>query len=223
MTRPAPTLAVHDLACARGDRLLFRDMNFIVQTGELLLVQGGNGQGKTSLLRLLTGLARPEEGDVLWRGETIHRQAEAYHAEMVYLGHANGVKDDLDPVENLRFADGLQGRRFDEPRAIATLNQLGLDRCLDLPCRVLSFGQRRRVALAALLLAGAALWILDEPLTGLDVHAVALMEGLIRDHLDAGGLVVATTHQALNLEGIKVQRLLVGKVAIPDTTQAATG
>jgi heme exporter protein A len=135
---------------------------------------------------------------------------------MIYLGHANGVKDDLNPVENLRFAEGLQGRAFEEERAVAILRRLGLSRCLDLPCRVLSFGQRRRVALSALLLADAGLWILDEPLTGLDVHAVALMEGLIRDHLAAGGLCVATTHQALNLEGVKVQRLLVGNVAIPE-------
>ena len=213
---PDALLSVHDLACARGDRLLFKGMNFSLNTGELLLVQGGNGQGKTSLLRLLTGLARPEEGEVHWRGELIGKQREAYHAEMVYLGHANGVKDDLDPVENLRFADGLQGRAFDQERAMATLERLGLSRCLDLPCRVLSFGQRRRVALAAMLLAGVTLWILDEPLTGLDVHAVALMEGLIRDHLVAGGMVVATTHQALNLDGVKVQRLLVGNVAIPD-------
>jgi len=213
---PAPLLSVHDLACARGERLLFKAMNFSLHAGELLLVQGGNGQGKTSLLRLLTGLARPETGEVHWRGEAIRRVSEAYHAEMCYLGHANGVKDDLDPVENLRFSDGLQGRAFDRTRAVATLEQLGLSRCLDLPCRVLSFGQRRRVALAALLLAGATLWILDEPLTGLDVHAVALMEGLIRDHLTAGGMVVATTHQALNLEGVSVQRLLVGNVAIPE-------
>jgi heme exporter protein A len=110
----------------------------------------------------------------------------------------------------------LHGRAFNRSRAVATLEQLGLTRCLDLPCRVLSFGQRRRVALAALLLAGATLWILDELLTGLDVHAVALMEGLIREHLQAGGMVVATTHQALNLEGVSVQRLLVGNVAIPE-------
>ena len=96
------------------------------------------------------------------------------------------------------------------------LERLGLARCLDLPCRVLSFGQRRRVALSALLLAGATLWILDEPLTGLDVHAVALMEGLIRDHLVSGGMVVATTHQALNLEDVAVQRLLVGNIEIPE-------
>jgi len=213
---PPPTLSVHDLACARGDRLLFKAMNFSVKAGELLLVQGGNGQGKTSLLRLLTGLSRPEAGEVRWRGEAIQKQRDAYHAEMMYLGHANGVKDDLNPVENLRFAEGLQGRAFDKARATALLERLGLGRCLDLPCRVLSFGQRRRVALAALLLAGARLWILDEPLTGLDVHAVALMEGLIRDHLAGGGLVVATTHQALNLEGLPVQRLLVGHVAIPE-------
>jgi heme exporter protein A len=208
-------LSVHDLACARGDRLLFKDMNFSLSASELLLVQGGNGQGKTSLLRLLTGLARPEAGEVHWCGEGIKRVREAYHQAMAYLGHANGVKDELNPMENLRFADGLQGRAFDEARAEETLRRLGLERCLDLPCRVLSFGQRRRVALAALLLSGSTLWILDEPLTGLDVHAVALMEELIRDHLQTGGMVVATTHQPLNLEGVKVQRLLVGNVPIP--------
>lgn len=216
MTSEPTELSVHNLACARGDRLLFKGMTFSLRAGELLLVQGGNGQGKTSLLRLLTGLSRPEDGEVRWRGNSIQRQREAYHAEMIYLGHANGVKDDLNPIENLRFAEGLQGRAFDAQRAVATLQRLGLARCLDLPCRVLSFGQRRRVALSALLLADAKLWILDEPLTGLDVHAVALMEGLIRDHLSAGGMVVATTHQALNLEGVAVQRLLVGSVAIPE-------
>ncbi len=209
-------LSVHDLACARGERLLFKDMNFTVGAGELLLVQGGNGQGKTSLLRLLTGLARPEAGEIRWRGEPIRQCRDLFHAEMIYLGHANGVKDDLDPIENLRFAEGLQGRAFERERAIDLLQRLGLARCLDLPCRVLSFGQRRRVALSALLLADAKLWILDEPLTGLDVHAVALMEELLRAHLAAGGLAVATTHQALNLEGVRVQRLLVGNVAIPE-------
>ncbi len=209
-------LSVHDLACARGERLLFKDMNFSVGAGEMLLVQGGNGQGKTSLLRLLTGLARPEAGEIRWRGEPIRQCRDLFHAEMIYLGHANGVKDDLDPIENLRFAEGLQGRAFERERAIDLLQGLGLARCLDLPCRVLSFGQRRRVALSALLLADAKLWILDEPLTGLDVHAVALMEGLIRDHLASGGMAVATTHQALNLEGVRVQRLLVGNVAIPE-------
>ncbi len=212
----SPELSVRDLACARGERLLCKGVNFTVKAGELLLVQGGNGQGKTSLLRLLTGLARPEDGMVLWCGKPINKNREDFHAQMIYLGHANGVKDDLNPVENLRFAEGLQGRPFEAARAVSILERLGLGRCLDLPCRVLSFGQRRRVALSALLLADARLWILDEPLTGLDIHAVALMEGLIRDHLTGGGMVVATTHQALNLEGVNVQRLLVGNVAIPE-------
>lgn len=216
MIEPRAELSVHNLTCSRGDRLLFAGVNFRVKAGELLLVQGGNGQGKTSLLRLLTGLARPDVGEVRWRGELIQTQRDAYHAEMRYLGHANGIKADLNPLENLRFAEGLQGRAFDADRAAATLKRLGLGRCLDLPCRLLSFGQQRRVALASLLMAPAKLWILDEPLTGLDVHAAALTEQLIRDHLASGGLAVATTHQALNLDGMPVQRLLVGKVAIPE-------
>jgi heme exporter protein A len=220
MTVPllAPFLSAHDLACERSERLLFNRLNFTLNRGQLLLVQGGNGQGKTSLLRLLTGLGRPDAGEVRWRGEAIARCRDSYHREMAYLGHANGIKDELNPVENLRFHGALHNRAFDHGPAVATLKRLGLSRCLDLPCRALSFGQRRRVALSALLLAGASLWILDEPLTGLDAHAVALVEGLIRDHLRSGGMVVATTHQPMNLEGVDVQRLVVGQVATPHGT-----
>ena len=212
MTDPAlaPALTIHDLACERSERLLFKGLSFGLSASQLLLVQGGNGQGKTSLLRLLTGLGRPDAGEVRWRGESIARCRDRYHREMAYLGHANGIKDDLTPVENLRFHVALHGRPFEQAQALDTLKRLGLSRCLDLPCRALSFGQRRRVALSALLLAGASLWILDEPLTGLDVTAVALVEGLIRDHLHAGGMVVATTHQVMNLAGVDVQRLVVG-------------
>jgi len=215
MTDPAlaPALTTHDLACERSERLLFKGLSFGLSASQLLLVQGGNGQGKTSLLRLLTGLGRPDAGEVRWRGEPIARCRDRYHREMAYLGHANGIKDDLNPVENLRFHVALHGRTFEQAQALDTLKRLGLSRCLDLPCRALSFGQRRRVALSALLLAGAILWILDEPLTGLDVTAVALVEGLIRDHLHAGGMVVATTHQVMNLAGVDVQRLVVGPSA----------
>lgn len=214
-SRAPPRLDVRDLACERGERLLFKQLSLTLDSGQMLLVQGGNGQGKTSLLRLLAGLGRPDAGQVCWRGEPVARGRERYHREMAYLGHANGIKDELDPAENLRFKDGLHDRPFDSHKAIATLERLGLARCLDLPCRALSFGQRRRVALAALLLAEARLWILDEPLTGLDVGAVSLVEGLIREHLQTGGLVVATTHQALNLVGVEVQHLLVGAAAAP--------
>jgi heme exporter protein A len=217
MTDPGltPPLSAHDLACERSERLLFKGVNFGLSGAQLLLVQGGNGQGKTSLLRLLTGLGRPDEGEVRWGGEPIARCRDRYHQEMAYLGHANGIKDDLNPVENLRFHVALHGRPFEQAQALDTLKRLGLARCLDLPCRALSFGQRRRVALSALLLAGACLWILDEPLTGLDAPAVALVEGLIRDHIQAGGMVVATTHQVMNLDGVHVQRLLLGPAAAP--------
>jgi heme exporter protein A len=209
----APCLAADDLVCDRGERRLFQEVRFVLSPGQLLLVQGGNGQGKTSLLRLLAGLGRPDAGQVCWRGEPIARCRDTYHREMAYLGHANGIKDELEPAENLRFSQGLHGRPFHAARAIETLQRLGLSRCLDLPCRALSFGQRRRVALASLLLADARLWILDEPLTGLDVHAVAQVEGLIRDHLQAGGLVVATTHQTMNLAGADLQHLHLGLAA----------
>lgn len=216
----SPLLDVRSLACERGERLLFQGLSLTLAPGQLLLVQGGNGQGKTSLLRLLTGLGRADEGDVLWCGEPIARCRETYHRNMAYLAHANGMKDEFTPLENVRFQAALQSRPFDQAQALQTLKRLGLSRCLDLPCRALSFGQRRRVALSALLLAGASLWILDEPLTGLDVHAVALVEGLIREHLQAGGMVVATTHQAMNLDGVNVQSLQVGKVAAPPQAPA---
>lgn len=210
MNSPA-LLSAHGLECARGDRTLFTDMSFELAAGELLMVQGGNGQGKTSLLRLLTGLSGPVAGEVRWRGEAIAETRETFHAEMVYLAHANGIKEDLTPLENLRFQAGLAGRAFDADTAEQTLRKLGLARCLDLPARVLSFGQRRRVALAGLLIAGAVLWIMDEPLTGLDVHGVALVESLLREHLQGGGMVVMTTHQMLTLDGATVRTLQVGR------------
>ncbi|NWG39824.1 MAG: cytochrome c biogenesis heme-transporting ATPase CcmA [Hydrogenophilaceae bacterium] len=210
MSESVATLSVHDLRCTRGDRELFSDMNFTLHGGEALLIQGGNGQGKTSLLRLLTGLAQPAYGEVRWRGEKLARTSETYHREMAYIGHLNGIKDDLTPIENLRLAAQLAGRTLDEAQAEEKLCQLGLGRCLDLPCRVLSFGQRRRVALSNLLCSNAPLWILDEPLTGLDVHGVALLENLLKSHVDQGGMAVLTTHQPLSLEGANIHALRVG-------------
>lgn len=204
-------LSVHDLACERGERLLFRNLGFELGQGEALLVRGGNGRGKTSLLRILCGLSAPVAGEVRWRGEPIARAHEQYGRERAYVGHANGIKDDLTPLENLRLAAALGGRDLAEDAAQAALAQVGLARCVDLPARVLSFGQRRRVALAGLATAGALLWILDEPLTGLDVDGVAMVEALIRDHVAAGGLAVMTTHQPLSLGSLIPQTLSVGE------------
>jgi heme exporter protein A len=203
-------LSAHGLACERGERLLFRNLDFELGTGEALLVRGGNGRGKTSLLRILCGLSAPAAGEVRWRGEAIGRAREQYGREMAYVGHANGIKDDLTPLENLRLAAALNGRMLGEDAAQAALARVGLARCVDLPARVLSFGQRRRVALAGLATAGARLWILDEPLTGLDVDGVAMVEAMIGDHVRAGGLAIMTTHQPLRLEGLVPQTLSVG-------------
>ena len=204
------TLTVQNLSCSRGGRTLFANLAFSLDPGQAMLVQGGNGQGKTSLLRLLTGLAQPADGEVRWRGNELEKAREDYHRKMAYIGHLNGIKDDLTPIENLRLSAQLAGRTVDETQAEEKLKQLGLARCLDLPCRVLSFGQRRRVALANLLCADALLWILDEPLTGLDVHGVALLEAQLKTHLDHGGMAVLTTHQPLNLEGANFRSLHLG-------------
>lgn len=205
-----PLLSAQNIACERSEHMLFQGLGFELGAREALLVRGGNGRGKTSLLRILCGLSQPAAGAVHWRGAPLARVHEQYGREMAYVGHVNGIKDDLTPLENLRLAADLGGRALDEDAAVAALERLGLGRCLDLPARVLSFGQRRRVALAGLATAGALLWILDEPLTGLDVHGVALVEGLIRDHVLAGGMAIMTTHQPLSLDGLTPKSVSVG-------------
>jgi heme exporter protein A len=219
MPQSGAELSVHGLACNRGERALFSEMEFRLGPGSVLLVQGGNGQGKTSLLRLLTGLSQPYAGEVRWRGQPIDRVREEFHREMAYLGHVNGIKDDLTPMENLRMTAGMTGRALNEEVAERTLTRMGLARCVDLPTRVLSFGQRRRVALTGMLTARALLWILDEPLTGLDVHGVALLEGLLREHADNGGMVVMTTHQPVSLDGVSVTPLRVGDPSVDPVGQ----
>lgn len=215
-------LSVHDLACQRGDRLLFSGLQMDLRAGQLLLVQGGNGRGKTSFLRLLSGLSQPEAGEVRWNGESIARVRENYHQTMVYLAHANGVKDDLTPVENVQLHAGLRGQKLTPAEIEPVLVRMGLAACLDLPARVLSFGQRRRVALAGLLVSGALLWILDEPLTGLDVRGVAEVETLLREHVQAGGMVVMTTHQPLRLQGVDTVPLQIGPIMQVDDPVSAS-
>ncbi|MDX5410799.1 MAG: cytochrome c biogenesis heme-transporting ATPase CcmA [Thauera sp.] len=189
-------LEVRQLACLKGDRLLFRDLAFRLPAGELLRVAGPNGVGKTSLLRLVTGLAMPEAGEVQWRGHSIRREREAFHGELLYLGHAAALNDLLTPLENLRFACAAAGDEVDAQRCVDALVRIGLANQLDLPARVLSQGQRRRVGLARLFLsANRPLWVLDEPFTALDVHAVADLAATLSDHCDAGGMVMLTTHQ----------------------------
>lgn len=192
-------LEVSALSCRRGDRRLFSELDFQLDAGQLLHLRGSNGSGKTTLLRALCGLLRPEAGHIRWRGESIERLAEDYYRELLYLGHLNGIKGDLTALENLRIATRLAGRGYPSGEIEAALTRIGLGGFADLPCRMLSQGQKKRVALARLLLNQAPLWILDEPFTALDVGAVALLDELLRAHVESGGLVVLTTHQALTL------------------------
>lgn len=189
-------LEVHDLACLKGDRLLFRGLALHLGAGGLLRVAGPNGVGKTSLLRLVTGLALQEAGEVRWKGVGVGRDREAFHRDLLYLGHAPALNDLLTPLENLRFACSAAGDDVDEEVCMQALVRIGLADQLDLPARVLSQGQRRRVGLARLFLsARRPLWVLDEPFTALDVAAVADLATTLSDHCAAGGMVMLTTHQ----------------------------
>jgi len=192
-------LELRDLACVRGRRSLFRGLNLTLAPGQLLRVSGANGAGKTSLLRMLCGLLAPAQGQVLWRGHSVHQAREAFHQQLIYLGHAAALKDDLSPLENLQVATRLGGAAADEAAARQALADAGLRGREHVPSRILSQGQRRRAALARLPLGQALLWVLDEPFNALDTAATAWLLGLIEAHLQRGGLVVLTSHQPVAL------------------------
>jgi heme exporter protein A len=199
-----------DLACMRGDRTLFSRLDFALGEGELLLVQGPNGSGKTSLLRLVCGLLAPEYGEIYWRGQPVRKERDEFNAEMAYFGHAPAVKEDLSALENLDFACRLAGNPASHEAICAALAHMGVGHCQELPAKSLSQGQRRRVALARLMLARAKLWILDEPLTALDVAAAQVVQDLIGAHLRQGGMVMLTTHQPIVVEGFEPKLLKLG-------------
>jgi heme exporter protein A len=203
----APILQVNDLACERGDQRLFAGLNFSLSAGELMQVQGENGSGKTTLLRTLCGFVQPVQGAVHWNGQDINEWDEAFHSAMSYLGHLNAIKDELSALENLQMSAGLAGYKVNKQEALDALRRMGLRRKEHLPVRVLSQGQRRRVALSRLLIGDAKLWILDEPLTALDVGAVGLMQELIEEHLSKGGMTIFTTHQPLQVAGVLARQL----------------
>lgn len=196
------------LSCMRGERRLFSDVNVRVEPGTLLAVVGENGSGKTSFLRILSSLLSPEEGAIFWRGQDIRQLKEQYCAQLTYIGHLNGVKDDLTPIENLTVTAGLTGDRHSSPMVQEALESVGLKRAVHrLPTRVLSQGQKRRVALARLWLSAHPLWLLDEPFTSLDTAATGLVTEQLQSHLRGGGLAVVVTHQEVTLPSDVVQRL----------------
>jgi len=201
-------LDILDLECLRGDHLLFTGLSFSLKPGELLHVKGANGSGKTTLLRTVCGLSQAERGTVHWDGSPIRKQGESFRAELTYIGHHNGVKDDLTVLENLRIAMMLAGQLYSDEVLISALTQIGLGERIDLPAKSLSQGQRRRVALARLLLTRTKLWILDEPYTALDVAVIQVLQQVIAEHLQRGGLVLLTTHQDVDIEGVVKQLML---------------
>lgn len=200
-------LQAHRLACARGERQLFSDLNFELQSGEALWLKGGNGSGKTSLLRLLCGLGRPLAGEVRWNGHPIQQLREDYHRQLIYCGHASAVKDDLSAWENVATASTLCGTACSREQAVVALVSVGLGGLADLPARALSQGQRRRVALARLAIDPLPpLLLLDEPFVALDQAAVQVLCRTLNRHLAGGGMLVYTTHQAQALQARRLEQ-----------------
>lgn len=193
------------LECIRDDRTLFSQLNFTLRPGEVLLLEGRNGSGKTSLLRILCGIRLPDEGSINWNGTDIGRLGPDYHQHMAYVGHRDGNKLDLTPFENLAMARAL-GKANDMPLE-AALEKVDLQGFEDVPTRNLSAGQQRRLALARLLVTDTVLWILDEPFTSLDVDGIRIVESLLDRHTAQGGMLAVTSHHTVNLDHSRVLRI----------------
>jgi heme exporter protein A len=204
-------LVATKLGCVRGNRILFAGTSFALEPGSLLQIDGVNGSGKTSLMRMLCGLLQPASGDIQWRGQSIRKQGEQFRAEVAYLSHSNAVKDELSALENLRISARLAGEEVSQQGACSALRRLGLQGCEDLPAKLLSQGQKRRVALARFLMTGKPLWLLDEPVASLDTTAMALLETMLEAHLARGGMVVLTTHQEVRTPCVSTKRIRLGE------------
>lgn len=192
-------LIASQLYCERDDRILFKDLEFRLESGHILQIQGSNGSGKTTLLRILCGLNTDFSGEISWQGKSLQSARTDYYGSMFYMGHTPGIKKILTPMENLRWYCATQGISADQ-EIVEALARCGLRGYEDLPCFMMSAGQQRRVSLARLHLTRASLWILDEPFTALDRKGVAELESFLASHVAQGGAVILTTHHPLHLD-----------------------
>ncbi len=208
MNTPADGLSVEKVHVWRGDRHVLQGVSLELRPRQLLHISGPNGTGKTTLLRVACGLLRPEQGRVSWRGQPISSARTEYQAALAYASHEPALKGDLTALENLRFAVGLK-RRITAGELRASLERTGVGACADLPARVLSAGQRRRVALARILAMQATLWLLDEPFTNLDTAGTALTGELLQSHVQAGGAALVVAHHTLEVD-VDLRRLELG-------------
>ena len=192
-------LRVSKLSCSRGHKPLFADVSFELKAGQALYVEGDNGVGKTSLLRIVCGLSPADAGEVCWHDKTIQHNAAAFRSSLFYLGHGLSLKEELTALENLMSDAAVSGRALSEPQALLALARMGLRGREHLPLRVMSQGQKRRTALARLLASQAPLWVLDEPFVALDVKAVDGLRGILAEHVAQGGMVLFTSHQPVTL------------------------
>lgn len=217
MTSP-DRLECRDVACLRGERLVFEGVSLALGAGEALRLTGPNGSGKSSLLRLLAGLGRPAAGGIMWNGSAVHDDWDAHRRRLLFLGHQDAVKPWLTARENLAFWAALHGAAAE---GIApALARFALTPQAELPARFLSQGQRRRLALARFAAIPARLWLLDEPTTGLDEANVATLESLVAEHCAKGGLAVVSTHLALKLPGSSALALANPAIAGPGARAA---
>jgi len=200
-------LSSENLACIRGERLIFSGIEFALDAGEVLVVTGANGSGKTSLLRIVCGLLEAAAGEIRWNGLSARALGDDFFAQLAYLGHQNGLKDDLSATENMQVWAGVSGITVARAAVRQALARMGLAGREDLPVRWLSQGQKRRAAIARLLVAERPLWVLDEPFAGLDRASTVTVEALLQEHLADGGMAILTTHQDLGAVAASVRRL----------------
>jgi heme exporter protein A len=202
-----PNLTFSKLGCSRGGRQLFRDVDCTLQSGRWLYVAGANGVGKTSLLRMVCGLAPIEAGEIAWNGTPIHAQRDAYRQDLCYLGHLNALQESMTVSENLGFIAALGGTAPNAVQVNDVLTHFGVRGRGDQLVRHLSQGQKRRVALSRLALSQARLWVLDEPFVAMDEAGVRMLADLIAAHLAKGGMAVLTSHQQVPIGDVQAQML----------------